>query len=1109
MPAPLKPLLETWRRSVPPSAPATVAIAPAGRAFLLAGIGLVSEGPVLALVPGEREAEELLDDVALFTDSVLLLPAWETLPFEHVSPNEETMARRAQARHALRSSKGIVIASARAAAQRVSPSPVDPVVAEVGSDVDFEDFVAKLAAAGYERTVRVESRGEFAVRGGIVDVFPAQGGDSIRLDFFGDHVESARAFSAASQRSEHEVPGLVAFPPREVRPDDSIADLANRQTELWASETWDRIAQKVTFPGIESWLPWLAPPYTVLSDLPPGSRLVVFDPVGVTDRARDLAAEEKDLADALAPTWGAPTEHPPLYLPVQFDERPALLAPPLPTGPDDAVLRTTGLDAVPGDPESVAAALGKLIAAGVTTIVAMDGEAAADRVARVLASNGLDLPRVDHLDKMESAAIGTGIHHGFHHEAVKVAVFGELSIAGRKRAHRRAGRPVRSEAATYRDLQEGDYVVHHRHGIGRFEGLVAKTVAGVERDYLIVAYAGGDKLYVPTDQLAAIRRYTGGETPRISRMGGADWAATKDRVRKAVAAVAEEVVSLHRARATATGHSFGPDGPWQRELEAAFPFEETTDQLRAIDDVRDDMQSDRPMDRLVFGDVGFGKTEIAVRAVFRATLAGRQAAVLCPTTLLAQQHFQTFGERFDPFPVRIGMLSRFLSAKEQRAVVRGLATGEVDIVIGTHRLLSDDVRFKDLGLLVVDEEQRFGVGAKDAIKRLRVGVDVLTLTATPIPRTLEMALTGIRDVSHIKTPPEDRHPILTYVGPYDERSVSAAIRRELLREGQVFYVHNRVQSIDRAVAHLRELVPNARFAVAHGQMGESQLEQVMLDFWNRASDVLVATTIIESGLDLPSVNTLIVERADLLGLAQLYQLRGRVGRSSQRAYAYLFHPHERSLTDEARRRLQAIGEHTDLGSGFDIAMRDLEIRGAGSILGEVQTGHIAAVGFDLYTRLVADAVNELEGRTVIEDRPPEVRIEVPVNAFLPEEYIPDQDTRLEAYRRLATTQTVDDVKDVSEELKDRYGEWPAPVEALLDVAELRAEALRVGLTEIVALGREVRLSPVDLSASQEVRLERIAPRAVLRATESLVFLPLPKSEIAIALTRFIRTMWPQ
>ncbi|HZJ48696.1 MAG TPA: TRCF domain-containing protein, partial [Acidimicrobiia bacterium] len=473
-------------------------------------------------------------------------------------------------------------------------------------------------------------------------------------------------------------------------------------------------------------------------------------------------------------------------------------------------------------------------------------------------------------------------------------------------------------------------------------------------------------------------------------------------------------------------------------------------------------------------------------------------------------HFQTFTDRFDSYPIRVAMLSRFLGAKEQKSVVRQLATGEIDVVIGTHRLLSEDVRFKDLGLLVVDEEQRFGVGAKDAIKRLRIGVDVLTLTATPIPRTLEMALTGIRDVSNIRTAPEDRHPILTYVGPLDERSVSAAIRREMLREGQVFYVHNRVQSIDRTLARLRELVPKARYAVAHGQMNEGQLEQVMLDFWNHRYDVLVATTIIESGLDLPTVNTLLVERADLLGLAQLYQLRGRVGRSRQRAYAYLFHPPEQSLGEDARRRLRAIGEHTDLGSGFDLALRDLEIRGAGSILGEVQSGHIAAVGFDLYARLVAEAVGELEGRPVSEDRPAEVRIEIPVNAYLAEEFIPDQETRLEAYRRLATATTVDEVADVAAEWKDRYGTWPGAVDALLAVATLRAEALRVGLSEIVSLGREVRLAPVDLSVSQEVRLERLAPRAVLRAAESALFLPSPPPARTVqALTDFVRKMWPE
>jgi transcription-repair coupling factor (superfamily II helicase) len=738
----------------------------------------------------------------------------------------------------------------------------------------------------------------------------------------------------------------------------------------------------------------------------------------------------------------------------------------------------------------------------------MDGSGAADRVARVLAENDHPIPRLDVLDGIRPAVVPAGIHRGFVLPEVGVAVLGEQEVAGRRRAHRRTGPRRRTAAgAEYRDLKPGDHVVHFKHGIGRFEGLVSRTMAGVERDYLVVAYAGADRLYVPTDQLAAVTKYTGGETPRVSRMGGKDWSDTKSRVRKAVAAVAEEVVRMHRLRAQATGHAFGPDSPWQRELEASFPFEETPDQMEAIVAVKSDMESDLPMDRLVFGDVGFGKTEVAIRAAFKAAAAGQQVAVLCPTTLLAQQHFATFSERFEPYPLRVEMLSRFLTVKEAKAVVDGLATGEVDVVIGTHRLLSDDIRFKHLGLLVIDEEQRFGVSAKDRIKKLKIGVDVVTLTATPIPRTLEMALTGIREVSHIRTAPVDRHPILTYVGPFDEQTVAAAIRREMLREGQIFYVHNRVQSIERAVAKLRELVPDARYVVAHGQMSEGQLEQVMLDFWNGEYDVMVATTIIESGLDLPQVNTLIVERADLLGLAQLYQLRGRVGRSDQRAYAYLFHPPDQSLSEEAHRRLEAIGEAVDLGSGFQLAMRDLEIRGAGSVLGEVQSGHVSAVGFDLYAELVAEAVDKLEGRTILEERPDEVRIELPIDAHLPEDYVEEQQLRLEAYRRLALSTTHEEVSDVASEWEDRFGELPASARSLVDIAHLRVEALRIGLNEIVKLHHEIRLGPVDLSQSQEIRLNRLSRRAVLRAAEGVIFLPVP-DPLLPGLLEFFQTMWP-
>jgi transcription-repair coupling factor (superfamily II helicase) len=866
---------------------------------------------------------------------------------------------------------------------------------------------------------------------------------------------------------------------------------------------------------MESWMPWLADEHTFVEELPDAATMVVLDPARAKDRARDLVKEEGDLAEALAGTWGerGPDSgaHPALFLELGAPRpgRRLVEAPPLPTGPGDVGIEVTGLDAIPGDPESVTAGLSKLRSRGFDVVVAMDGSAAATRVARILGENGLDLPVGERHRLGGSTVLSEGVHQGVVIPSLRLAVLGEQEIAGRRRAHRRAGPRRKTAGDAYEDLTQGDYVVHYQHGIGRFEGLVSRTIAGVERDYLVVAYAGEDRLYVPTDQLAAVRKYTGGERPRVSKMGGSDWAATRSKVRKAVAAVAEQVVALHKARAAAEGHGFAADTPWQGEMEGAFPFEETPDQLTAIADVKADMESDKPMDRLVFGDVGFGKTEVGIRAAFKAVNDGRQVAVLCPTTLLAQQHFQTFTERFAAYPVRVEMLSRFLTAKQAREVVEQLATGEVDVVIGTHKLLSTDVVFRNLGLLLVDEEQRFGVKAKDRIKELKVGVDVLTLTATPIPRTLEMALTGIRDVSHIRTPPEERHPILTYVGPLDRQAVSAAIRREMLREGQIFYVHNRIQSIDRTVAQLQELVPDARFAVAHGRMNEGQLEQVMFDFWNREYDVLVATTIIESGLDLPQVNTLIVERADLLGLAQLYQLRGRVGRGTQRAYAYLFHPEEESLSEDAYRRLEAIGEFTDLGSGFQLAMRDLEIRGAGSVLGEVQSGHISAVGFDLYVELVSEAVAELNGTPIDTPQVREVRIDLPLDAHLPDGYVADQQARLEAYRRLALADTNEAVDDVATEWEDRYGPLPDEAMGLLTAARIRVEALRIGLTEIVKLRKEIRLAPVNLSQSEEVRLQRLAPRATLKAAEGALFVPMDYDDDPVQFTiDFLPKMWP-
>jgi len=821
------------------------------------------------------------------------------------------------------------------------------------------------------------------------------------------------------------------------------------------------------------------------------------------DRIAELLDEEAELASTLAQTWGADgSEFPRLH--VGFDRllsgtpAPAWHLTAVPEGPETTVISAQAWDPVVGDGEHLIKQVGALIHDGYRVVVCAEGRGTADRMLRSFADAGLPVTDAEAGDGAETDLTRPGarlvvgaLERGFILPSIRLAVLTEADVTGRRRAHRRARPRARATEGFFDDLKPGDYVVHHQHGVGRYGGMVKRAIGGAERDYLLVEYRGGDKLYVPSDQVDAIRHYTGGESPSLHRLGGGDWDKTKARVRKVVREIAQELVVLYRKRITSPGHAFAPDTPWQREMEESFPYAETPDQAKAIVEVKEDMEAEHPMDRLVCGDVGFGKTEVAIRAVFKCIQDGKQAAVLVPTTLLAQQHMQTFGDRFAGYPIRVEVLSRFLTNAQARAVVRGLADGTVDLVIGTHKLLSADVRFKDLGLLVVDEEQRFGVTHKESIKQLRANVDVLTLTATPIPRTLEMSLTGIRDLTLLNTPPADRQPILTYVGEFDERAVGEAIRRELLREGQVFFVHNRVQDIEDVGRRLRELVPEARIAIAHGQMDEGTLERVVLDFWEGAYDVLLCTTIIESGIDMPTVNTLVVDRADRLGLGQLHQLRGRVGRAGQRAYAYLFFPPDRELTEEAYERLKTIGEHTELGSGFKIAMRDLEIRGAGNLLGADQSGHIAAVGYDLYVQMVSEAVAELKGEEVRE--PAEIKLELAVDAFLPTDYVSREDVRIEAYRRLAVVTRDAEVDDIAAEWSDRFGPPPAPAEALLRVARLRAECARIGVREVAVAKDVARISPIHLKTSQTVRLQRRYPRAVYKEDLGQLILPLGTS----------------
>jgi transcription-repair coupling factor (superfamily II helicase) len=763
-----------------------------------------------------------------------------------------------------------------------------------------------------------------------------------------------------------------------------------------------------------------------------------------------------------------------------------LSVPPVTDGPDMPAVAGHGLGIVAGDSTRLAEQLVALSGQGYSVVLCVSSSMAATRLADVLAGEGIHARVAARADGAPGITIVVApLSVGFVLDQPKVAVLAESDITGRRGPHRRPRPRARPTDAFFDDLAPGSYVVHRQHGVARYAGVTTRSVGGATRDYLVLEYRGGDRLYLPVDQIDAVTPYTGGEVPTLSKMGGADWQRTRARARVAAGEIAQELVELYRARASVAGHAFPPDTPWQQELEAAFPFTETPDQLRAITEVKEDMESERPMDRLVCGDVGFGKTEVALRAVFKAVQDGRQAAVLVPTTLLASQHFATFSDRFRGFPVRVEMLSRFLSPAQAAKVVEGLADGSVDVVVGTHRLLGSDIAFKSLGLLVVDEEQRFGVGHKESVKAISHGVDVLTLTASPIPRTLEMALTGIRDLSMVNTPPSDRRPILTYVGEEDESAVSEAIRRELLREGQVFYLHNRVADIDAVARHLSRVVPEARIAIAHGQMDEGTLEQVVLDFWDQKYDVLVCTTIIESGIDMPTVNTLVVDRADLLGLGQLHQIRGRVGRAGQRAYAYLFHPAERVLTEAAYERLRTIGEHTELGSGFKIAMRDLQIRGAGNLLGRDQSGHIAAVGYDLYVQMVAEAVAQAKG--IQEPEPVTVSIDVPGDAHLPADYVEAEDARLEGYRRISAARRVDEVDDVATEWVDRYGPLPPAAEGLLDLARLRATCLRIGVSEVTvssnrAAGRHpvARITGLTLRASAQARLHRLARDASYR-----------------------------
>ncbi len=1134
---------------------------PAARPFViaalarsLAGTGAERGRPVLAVTATGREAEDLAASLRslLPPDAVAEFPAWETLPHERLSPRSDTVGRRLavlrRIAHPCADDPAagpvqVIVAPVRSVLQPQVKglAELEPVALRQKTSHDLQEIARRLAAAAYARVELVEKRGEFAVRGGILDVFPPTEEHPLRVEFWGDEVEEIRYFKVADQRSleiaEH---GLWAPPCRELLLTDQVraraAELALLHPEL--TEILDKIAEGIAVEGMESLAPVLVDDMELLLDvLPGGSVAVVCDPERVRTRAADLVATSQEFLHAswvaaasggerpidveqidvsAASLWSLADvrEHAreiglPWWSVSPFATSESSISTVLEFDTDTLTLGMHAVEAYRGDTARAIADAKERLAADWRVVMVTEGQGPASRLAEVLGNEGIAARLVADLTEpptRDVVYVSCGsIEHGFVDEALKLTVVTETDLSGQKSSTKDMRRMPsrRRNAIDPLALAAGDYVVHEAHGVGRYVEMVQRTVQGATREYLVLEYAPakrghpGDRLFVPTDQLDQVTKYVGGEAPTLHRLGGADWAKTKQRAKKAVREIAGDLIRLYSARMAAPGHTFGPDTPWQRELEDAFPYAETPDQLTTIAEVKSDMEKSVPMDRLICGDVGYGKTEIAVRAAFKAVQDGKQVAVLVPTTLLVQQHFSTFSERYANFPVVVKALSRFQSDAEAKAVLEGLFEGSVDVVIGTHRLFSSETRFKDLGLVIVDEEQRFGVEHKEQLKKLRANVDVLTMSATPIPRTLEMAVTGIREMSTITTPPEERHPVLTFVGPYDEKQISAAIRRELLREGQVFYIHNRVESIDRAAARLKELVPEARIATAHGQMGETLLEKVVVDFWEKEFDVLVSTTIVESGIDISNANTLIVERGDTFGLSQLHQLRGRVGRGRERGYAYMLYPPEKPLTETAHERLATIAQHTEMGAGMYVAMKDLEIRGAGNLLGGEQSGHIAGVGFDLYMRMVGEAVAEfresLAGGSEPEEEPLEVKIELPVDAHVPHDYAPGERLRLQAYRSIAAVNSEDDIEQVRAELTDRYGKLPEPVENLLMVAGLRLFARRCGVSDITLQGANVRFGPVDLRESQQLRLNRLYPRSQVKSAAQQILVPRPST----------------
>jgi len=1077
------------------------------RAYLVTCLYMQSRLPVVVITPSTREAEIFIEDLEFFIEKryppLIYFPPYNISPFKNLLYHNETAAKRIRSLYQLIAGDAppMMVTTITALIQKIIPKQEICEYAElvmVGEDIERDRLIEKLISGGYERSAIVEEPGDFCTRGGILDIFSTLYSDPIRIELFGDTVESLRSFSAVSQRTIKNIREAVILPAREtVLKSEHLNQVINRirkqssRLNIPVTRVRDlvhRIRKDGTFPGIESLIPLIYPdPDSFFNYVPKNAIFILIEPSELEKAADQTLLQASESFSAAQKESRLCVEPESLYLSWQEAEAVFKLKKTLnlkklhvvketvpekvPYGQFDIIVKDNidiGLELKRRREQNLFLPLANWIKnqrqSGFNTLIVSSNRTQGERLISLLTPYGIQLRHIEGFADIKNskgqAFVCQGrISSGFVWPAEFLAIITEEEIFGT--THRRRLKPepkVQTQLVEFEDLKKGDLVVHVDHGIGQYEGLVELKLNGSSNDFLLIVYKDGDKLYLPVDRMGMVRKYMGvdGIEPVLDKMGGKSWERVKERVKKSAEKIAGELLKLYAGRKVSRGHAFRDVDTDFKNFEMGFPFEETADQLSAIEDVLNDMKAPIPMDRLVCGDVGYGKTEVALRASLMAVNDGKQVAVLVPTTVLSEQHFATFSERFQNYPVNIACLSRFRSSREQRKIINDLKTGKIDIVIGTHRLIQKDVAFKDLGLLVLDEEQRFGVKHKEKLKKIRSTVDVLALTATPIPRTLHMSLMGVRDISFISTPPEHRKSIITYISEFDDAVISEAIQKELNRRGQIFFVHNNIHSINAMAKHLLELVPDVRLDVAHGRLDEEALEYVMMRFMDREIDLLLCTTIIESGLDIPSANTILINRADRFGLAQIYQLRGRVGRLDEQAYAYLFIPRESTLGKDAKKRLKVLMEHSDLGSGFQIAMSDLRIRGGGTILGASQSGHIAAVGYDMFLKLMENAMAELKGETVIESLEPEINIDMP--ALIPEPYIPDIDQRLSAYRRLAKMTEINEIADFKAELIDRFGALTMETENLLLKIMLRVMAIKAGVKRVDFTGRQLSLS---------------------------------------------------